>query len=58
MMNHINSYSRKALFGKCPYDMVMNAFPHQFFEELGLYQIPLQDVLLTPALLKKQVASN
>ncbi len=57
MMNHINSYSRKALFGKCPYDMVMNAFPHQFFEELGFYQIPLQDVLLTPALLKKQVTS-
>lgn len=53
MMNHINSYNRKALFGKCPFDLVMNAFPTHFFEKLGLKKIPPQDILLTPTLLKK-----
>lgn len=53
MMNHINSYSRKILLGRCPFDMVMSVFPNRFFKQLGLEQIPPQDVLLTPALLRK-----
>jgi len=53
MMNHINSYSRKILLGRCPFDMVMAVFPNRFFKQLGLELIPPQDVLLTPALLRK-----
>ncbi len=58
MMNHINSYSRKALLGKCPYDMVRNVFPNKFFDKLGLNRIAPQDVILTLALLKKHIPSD
>lgn len=50
--NHINSYSRKSLFGKCPYDLAMAALPEDFFLLLGLEQIPGNDVILKPCLLK------
>lgn len=50
--NHINSYVRKSLFGKCPYDLAMDILPDDFFVLLGLKQIPAKEVLLTPGLLK------
>ena len=52
MMNHINSYARKALFGKTPYDIAKRVLPEDFFDMLGLYEIPPEQVLLKPALLK------
>ena len=52
MMNHINSYARKSLFGKTPYDIAKRVFPEDFFDMLGLYEIPPEQVLLKPALLK------
>lgn len=52
LTNHINSYSRKSLFGKCPYALAMNAIPEDFFVLLGLEKIPAKDVELTPKLLK------
>lgn len=49
--NHINSYCRKSLFGKAPYELAMKSIPEDFFTHLGLELIPAQDVRLTPALL-------
>ena len=51
MMNHVNSYSRKVLFGQTPYSMARNAFPEDFFTFLGLEEIPPEKVNLTPSLL-------
>jgi len=53
MMNNINSYCRKKSFGKCAYDLAMDAFPERFFDLLGLYKIPANEVLLKPSLLKE-----
>lgn len=50
--NHINSYVRKALFGKCPYSLAKVILPDVFFTLLGLEQIPSDQVTLTPELLK------
>ena len=52
MMNHINSYCRKKSFGKCAYDLAMDVFPEDFFDLLGLYKIPANEVMLKPKLLK------
>lgn len=51
MMNHINSYSRKALFGKSPYDMAMSVMPEDFFTFLGLEKIPADEIILKPSLI-------
>lgn len=51
MMNHINSYYRKSLMGKTPYEVAMQMFPEDFFVLLGLEQIPPEQVLLKPSLL-------
>jgi len=53
MMNHINSYCRKKLFGKCAYDLAMDVFPEEFFDLLGLYKIEPEEVTLKPSLLKR-----
>lgn len=52
MMNHINSYKRKSLFGCCPYEIAKKMMPQEFFERLGLKRIRGNHVLLSPALLK------
>ena len=52
MMNHVNSYIRKELHGKSPYDVVKAMFPEDFFILLGLEQIPPTEVHLKPSLLK------
>ncbi len=52
MMNHINSYKRKELYGNCPYDLAKSGFPEDFFTLLGLEQIPADELNLTPGLLK------
>ena len=51
-MNHINSYCRKSLFGKSPYDLAMGIMPEDFFILLGLEKIPADEVILRPSLLK------
>lgn len=53
MMDHINSYYRRSLHGKCPYDVARQFFPEDFFLLLGLETIPPEDVFLKPALIKK-----
>lgn len=52
MMNNINSYCRKKSFGKCAYDLAMEALPEEFFDLLGLYKVPANEVCLKPSLLK------
>ena len=53
MMNHINSYKRKTLGGRCPYEMATFMGVHEdFFILLGLELIPPLEVNLTPGLLK------
>lgn len=49
--NHINSYVRKSLYGKCPYDIAIPLLPEDFFIGLGLEQIPADQVILKPLLL-------
>lgn len=51
MMNHINSYYRKSLFGQTPYAVAKNMFPEDFFIFLGLEEIPPEEVILKPSLL-------
>lgn len=50
--NHINSYVRRSLFEKSPYDLAKDILTDDFFLLLGLEQIPAKEVLLTPELLK------
>lgn len=52
MMNHINSFKRSSLFGKSPYDFAKGIIPDDFFILLGLEQIPPDEVLLKPSLIK------
>lgn len=54
MMNHINSYARKSLYGKSPYDLAMKILPEDFFILLGLEKINAENILLKPSLLKKK----
>lgn len=53
LMDHINSYKRKSIGGKCPYDLARTLLPEDFFLLLGLETIPADKVNLTPALLQK-----
>ena len=46
MMNHINSYKRKNLFGKSAYDIAKAILPEDFFILLGLEIIPADDIKL------------
>lgn len=52
MMNHINSYKRKALFGKSAYEIAKTVLPDDFFILLGLEEIPADEIILKPSLLK------
>ncbi len=51
--NHVNSYCRKSLFGKSPYQQAMECIPEDFFIYLGLELIAPDQVVLNPSLLKK-----
>ncbi len=51
--NHLNSYVRKSLFGRCPYDLAMAVLPEDFFLLLGLELIPANEVTMKPCLLKR-----
>ena len=58
VMDNINSYKRKSLHGKTPYQLGRALLPEDFFLLLGLTDIPADDVLLTPELLKKLHSSK
>ena len=58
MMNHVNSYPRGILGGKCPYDISMNVLPEDFFILLGLEKIPTKEVIMKPKLLQDRVKAR
>lgn len=51
MMNHINSYKRKALYGSSPYEIAMQVLPKDFFDLLGLEIISPEQIKLKKSLL-------
>lgn len=53
MMNHINSYGRKKLGGKCPYEVFRTLYGEDILRKLGAELIPPDKVTLRPSLLKK-----
>lgn len=53
MMNHINSYKRKALFGKSAFELAKTVIPEDFFVLLGLEEIPPDKIVLRPSLFNK-----
>lgn len=53
MMNHINSYKRKSLYGKSAYEVAKAMFPTDFFILLGLEEISPEKINLTPNLLRR-----
>lgn len=53
MMNHINSYKRKALFGKSAFELVKAVLPEDFFILLGLEEISPEKIVLRPSLFNK-----
>lgn len=53
MMDHINSYGRPELGDKSPYEMFEFYYGKEILDLLGVHKIPANDIILTPALLKK-----
>lgn len=53
MMNHINSYRRKKLNGKSPYEAFCFYYGEDLAHKLGCHLVPAGDITLTPRLLKK-----
>lgn len=51
MMNHINSYKRKALYGKSAFELARAALPEDFFLLLGMEEISPEEIVLRPSLL-------
>lgn len=50
MMNNINSYKRKALFGKSAFELAKNSLPRDFFDILGLKEVKADDIILNQKL--------
>jgi len=51
-MNHINSYGRPELSNKSPYEMFAFLYGEELLKKLGVVQIPRNQIILTPKLLK------
>lgn len=54
MINHINSYPRPSLNNNTPYKVAELLIGKEFLEKMGYYEIPVDDVILKPSLLKKR----
>ena len=53
MMSHINSYGRKRLNDRSPYEVFSLMYGEGTAELLGIRKIPYDEIILTPKLLKK-----
>lgn len=53
MMDHINSYRRKKLNGKSPYEAFCFYYGEELAQRLGCHEVAANDINLTPGLLKK-----
>lgn len=54
IFSHVNSIKRKSLNGKTPYEMFSFIFGYNTASLLGIKEIPANDVVQSPKLLKKQ----
>ncbi len=52
MMSHINSYARKKLGNKSPYEMFGFQYGKDLLDAFHLQKIPADEIILSPALLK------
>lgn len=53
LCNHINSYARDSLEGRCPFEAAEGFLHVKLLESLGLERVSPDEVLLKPALLKR-----
>ena len=53
MMNHINSYKRKKLNNRSPYETFSFYHGEDVLEKLACRPVAAKDIMLKPALLKK-----
>lgn len=53
MMDHINSYKRKKPNNRSPYGAFSLYYGEEILKKLGCYQVPANDIILKPVLLKK-----
>ena len=53
MMNHINSYKRKKLNNRSPYETFSFYYGEEVLEKLGCRPVAASDIMLKPALLRK-----
>lgn len=53
MMNHINSYKRKKLNNRSPYETFSFLHGEEVLTKLGCRPVAASDIMLKPALLKK-----
>ena len=53
MMSHINSYSREKFGDKSPIEVFQTLYGADILEKLSIFQIPPNEILLKPTLLKK-----
>lgn len=52
MMSHINSYSRKKLGNKSPYEVFEFQYGKKILDSFHLWKIPAAEIILSPNLLK------
>ena len=55
MMSHINSSNRESLGGLTPFKLAKLMLPQKLLKFFGLKEIPVDEVILTPALLKGKI---
>ena len=58
MMNHVNSYPRESLYGRCPYDVAKALYPPDFLGLLGMERIPDEQIVMKPSLLADRLATR
>lgn len=58
MMSHINSACRESLGGLTPFALAKLMLPKELLNFFGLKEIPADEVILTPALLKGKIEVN
>ena len=52
MMSHVNSYARKKLGNKSPYEMFEFQYGRGLLDVFHLQKIPADEIILSPELLK------
>lgn len=58
MMDHINSYGRKSLGDRCPYEVFSFLYGEKVLKTLGCHRIPSKDVTLNRSIFHKEVQAQ